>query len=94
MHLLPLTRVSPQVVVSPNGNSVFMVMEFVEHDLRALLEKELRKHPLSTAQVGCGAVGIEAALCCALFCGLCFDKRLSLTKGTEATKHIACGCVL
>ncbi|KIY95492.1 cell division cycle 2-like protein [Monoraphidium neglectum] len=41
-----------EVVVGP-GSGVFMVMEFVEHDVKQLLDQELKKNPLSTAQAKC-----------------------------------------
>jgi hypothetical protein len=52
-----------QVVIGSNSNQVFMVMEYVDHDLRKVLEGELKQRPgqlpFSTAQVmRSGRVGL------------------------------------
>lgn len=40
-----------EVVVGSNLDSIFMVMEYMEHDLKALIE--MKKHPFSQSEVKC-----------------------------------------
>lgn len=52
-----------QVVVGKSLDSVFMVMEFMEHDLKQLMED--MPHPFSVAEVrACCACGLPASCMC------------------------------
>ena len=53
-----------EVVVGNSLASVYMVMEYMEHDLKALME--YKKEPFSVAEVGWRPCSLFVPRCCAL----------------------------
>lgn len=71
----------PQVVLGGGANNIFMVMEYLEHDMRALLEKEVRQQPFSTAQV-------RTLIC--VWVGCLWEQQEGLLQGMGAAWATAC----